>query len=368
MNPKWRRRVIGGSVLAALGCVLSAGIATSYSVAATHVPVSRMLRPLTVAGVPLLRYLPREPAQPVRMEPAAQVPVLAWHALDDRCAPGGAICKGPDYESVSLRQFTAELAWLHAAGYHAITLDAYLAWLARKGTLLPSRPVLLMDDNGDADFLLGAEPVLYRYRFALTAVIVTGFADAATTGYCLPKTVAYGHVWNVQANCGGPNTWNATWPQLAALSPAVYNYALEAGPAGHFVQSYSRTCPAYYACMMPGETARAYELRVARDMQAGLAELAAKLPGRVNTQAWTAPYSDLGYSCPNDQCPEEFSTGPRGWLAMFAQVNFQAVFMQTRIRNGVQHERFRYEIQAGTTQQQFRQAIGACLRAGAWRR
>lgn len=366
MNYKWRRRFIGGTVAVAVGVMAATGVTIGYAVSASSNPATRQtVLNIAPAHVPVLTDVTRVPANTTQ-DTAKQIPVLAYHAIDDRCAPTETTCKSTDYESVSLKQFSSEMNWLYTNGYHTVNMNQYLAWLKNKETLLPPRPILIVDDNGDSDFLLNAEPVLYHYRYQVTAVIVTGFADAATTGYCVPKVKADGKLYNVQQNCGGPNTWNATWPQLRALSPQVYNYALEAGPDGHYVQDYSKTCPAYYTCKMPGESNSAYERRVIHDIQVGLAELSQQLPGRVSTDVWTAPYSDLGYSCTGYSCPSQASTGPSGWLVSLAAVHFKAVFVQTPARNGIERERFRYEIQNTTTLKQFRQAIGVYLREGAW--
>jgi hypothetical protein len=120
--------------------------------------------------------------------------------------------------------------------------------------------------------------------------------------------------------------------------------------------------------MMPGENNAAYERRVTGDITAGEAELARQLHGRVTAAVWTPPYSDLGYTCPNNQCPEDVSTGPHGWLARWAAAHFTAVFVQTASRNGLQNEHFRYEVHSTTTEKQFRQAIGVYLRDKAWSR
>lgn len=298
---------------------------------------------------------------------AEQVPVLAYHALNDRCAPSGPVCKSTDYESVSTDQFKAEMGWLYAHGYHTVTMNQYLEWLGNRKTLLPSHPVLLTDDNGDSDFLLGAEAILYHYRYTVAADLDTGFNVAATTGYCLPRRAVAGHAWNVQPNCGGPNTWNATWRQLEALSPQVYSYILEAGPSGHYQQAYDKNCWAYYACKMPGETTAAYKARVLADLHAGFTALAKYLPGRVTTQAWVVPYSDLGYRCRGTSCAYESYTGPRKWLIGYAQAHFEAVFVQDAVRAGVHHERFRYEIHNTTTLAQFGSLISKYLAAGDFR-
>jgi hypothetical protein len=44
------------------------------------------------------------------------------------------------------------------------------------------------------------------------------------------------------------------------------------------------------------------------------------------------------------------------------------VFVQTPARNGLQGERFRYEVHSTTTLKQFRRAIGVYLRDGSWSR
>ena len=342
-----------------------AGAVTEQSLHAARSPAS----PVAAAdGVPVLKSVSRVPAVTTSSYVRAkQIPVLAYHALNDKCSATEVICKSRDYESVSTTQFKAEMQWLYAHKYHTVTMDQYLKWLSSKRTLLPPKPVLMVDDNGDSDFLLGAEPVLYHYRYTVTAVIVTGFANAATTGYCLPRMKVDGRSYDVQANCGGPNTWNATWGQLAALSPQVYNYALEAGPSGHYVQDYSKTCTAYYACKIPGESSAAYKNRVFRDIQSGMTELVRRLPGRVNTDAWVVPYSDLGYSCPDDGCSEDVSTGPHNWLIGWAARHYAAVFVQDTNRNGVEHERFRFEIHNTTTLAQFGSSIDGYIAEGGFR-
>ena len=49
-----------------------------------------------------------------------------------------------------LSTFTADMTALHNAGYHSITLQQYLDWEAGKNPVLPSKPILLTDDDGDA--------------------------------------------------------------------------------------------------------------------------------------------------------------------------------------------------------------------------
>jgi hypothetical protein len=346
-------------------CVL-AGLVTAAAVSQQHATVAAAAKP--ALPLPVLASVHRVPAV-TETRPAAHVVVLAYHALGDGCAAAEPTCRSKDFESVSADQFKAEMAWLYVKGYHTVTMDQYLRWLGNQKTPLPPKPILLVDDNGDSDFLLGAEAVLYHYRFTVTADLDTGFNMAATTGYCLPKRVApNGNAYNVQQNCGGPNTWNATWSQLEALSPQVYNYVLEAGPSGHYVQAYDKDCTAYYACEMPGETASAYEARVEADMHAGFLALAKYLPGRVSNDAWVVPYSDLGYGCSKQLgCAYEHYTGAHKWLIRYAQAHFAAIFVQDPYRNGLRNERFRFEVHNTTTLRQFTFDIRYYTRHGDWK-
>lgn len=285
---------------------------------------------------------------------AAGIPVLVYHEMNNGCAASAPVCHAHDPESVSTTQFAGQMAYLHAQGYHTVTLNQYLSWLADPHTVLPRKPVLLTDDNGIGNFLQGAQPILARNGFTMTAFIVTGFADGAS-GHCqAPRRVA-GRMVDFQPGCGQDNRgWDLTWAQLRALSPAVYSFALEAGASGHFPQDYSRTCFQFYACQVPGETTRSYETRVVNEINAGLAELSAKLPGRVDTRAWVVPFSDLGYRrCGQPDCTPQNSTGPRGWLSSYAASRFSAVFVEDAVRNRVQNERFRFDITGRLTQREF---------------
>ena len=256
-----------------------------------------------------------------------------------------AACVAADPETVSTAQFTAEMAYLVRAGYHTVTMAQYIAWLGNGKTKLPARPILITADNGISSFLGGAQGILARDGFTATAALVTGFADAAS-GICAPRTGAR----EVQPGCPEVNEfWDATWPQLRDLDPHVWSFILEAGLSGHYVQDYDSRCTVFDACMMPGETAAEYESRVAAELSAGMSALNRELPGRVDSQAWVVPYSDLGYRrCRQLDCTPQPYTGPRNWLAEYAKAHFRAVFVEDAYRNGTGHERFRFDVNGGT--------------------
>ena len=354
---KLRRALLAFIFAGALGLIAGSAAVTSYAVTATA-------KPHAAAPADPLARVTRVPATPLRMTAARQVPVLVYHEMDNDCAAAAPVCRSHDYESVSLAQFRAEMAWMYARGYHTVTLGQYLAWLADPRTLLPPHPFLITVDNGIADFLEGAQPVLYHYRYTATAFLVTGFADAAAAGKC-PAVI---RGVDVAPGCPGNSDhgWDATWSQLKALSPAVWSFGMEAGPSGHFQQDYAKDCYAFAACKLPGETTTAYEHRVLAEFDHGIAELTWKLGPRFDSRAWVVPYSDLGYPC-RAGCAYEHSTGPHGWLVSFAAVNFRAVFVQDAYRNGISHERFRFEIHGLTTQRDFEAGIRQYLAAGAWK-
>lgn len=356
---KFRKRRILTSIL-----LLSIFGVVCLTAAAVASDVVKAPKPPVAATAPVspLTGVPRIPLQHTVDVPAAQIPVLVYHEMNNGCQPTAVVCDAKDYETVSSTQFTDEMQWLYSQGYHTITLPQYLQWLKNSSTmLLPSKPFLITVDNGIGNFLTGAEATLYYYRYTATADVITGFADGAV-GTCQKHGV-----YNFQPGCPKANeSWDLTWQQLQELSPQVYDFQLEAGADGHYVQTYDMQCNVFDACELPGESSKQYETRVQAEIRNGLAEAQQKLGSRFTAASWVVPYSDLGYHCAHDGCPEDVTTGPPGWLQKFAERHFEAVFVQDWFRNEIKHERFRFEIHASTTMQQFKAAIRGYLAKHAW--
>jgi len=97
------------------------------------------------------------------------VPILMYHLVGKVPRYGGRFTRGL---TVAPRQFAAEMDWLAANGFHAITqvqlLDA-LEW----GRKLPQRPVMITFDDGYRDILYNAAPVLRRLHMPATAYVIT---------------------------------------------------------------------------------------------------------------------------------------------------------------------------------------------------
>jgi peptidoglycan/xylan/chitin deacetylase (PgdA/CDA1 family) len=111
------------------------------------------------------------------------VPILEYHRVGvDAGLPG---------LTVPPRQFAAEMEWLHAAGYHAISLGRLLAAVGLHATL-PSRPVVITFDDGYRDILWNAAPLLHRLHMRAAAFVITD-------------------------RVGGPDPSFLDWPELGRL-------------------------------------------------------------------------------------------------------------------------------------------------------
>jgi hypothetical protein len=296
----------------------------------------------------------------------ADIPVLVYHELNNGCAPTAAACNAKDPESVSTAQMTAELSWLHSQGYRTVTLTQYLAWLKGDTSGLPTKPLLLTFDNGIGNLLQGAIPILQSLHYSAVPFLVSGFADGAA-GVCHDTPISGQSAINTEPECPTANYgWDLTWAQLQALPTSVYQFSLEAGPSGHFVQTYDPDCYQFYACMAHGETVAQYQARVQADQNTGISEIKKHLKN-VNVNAWVVPYSDLGYPrCSQSNCTPQNSDGPTGWLQSEAAGKFQAVFVEDANRNGVMNERFRFDVNGWMTQSEFQTMLSGDIAAGSF--
>ena len=75
--------------------------------------------------------------------------------------------------TVSPEDFAAQMGWLRANGYHAVSqLQVFKA--LEEGQPLPSRPVMITFDDGYRDVLWHAAPVLHRLHMPATEYVITG--------------------------------------------------------------------------------------------------------------------------------------------------------------------------------------------------
>lgn len=98
-----------------------------------------------------------------------QVPVLMYHEIADITATTSRLAVPPE-------AFADQMAYLHDAGFTAITAGALSATLAGGAgdVELPSRPVVVSFDDGYGDFYSAALPLLKQYGLTATVFQTTG--------------------------------------------------------------------------------------------------------------------------------------------------------------------------------------------------
>jgi peptidoglycan/xylan/chitin deacetylase (PgdA/CDA1 family) len=116
------------------------------------------------------------------------LPVLMYHRVGPILASQPAVTQTL---TVSPADFAAQMEWLHAHGYHAVTpLRAFEA--LEYGRALPAKPVMITFDDGYRDILWHAAAVLHRLHMPATAYIIT-------------------------SRVSGPDPSFLTWPELVRL-------------------------------------------------------------------------------------------------------------------------------------------------------
>ncbi len=323
------RRVVLGIPLAIVLLV-----AVALGLAYVKKPADSVAAKQSALEFPAVAAAAPRPAYP---HAVANIPVLAYHQLDQGCAPSAAVCAASaNPETVSRTQFAAELAYLHDNGYGTVTAAQYTDWLAGKSVALPRKPILLTFDDGTLNSYLDSTDLLRQYGFTAVTFVVTEFADKASAGQ-------RGYVG-----------WDATWAQLKSLPSDVWSFGFHAGAHGHTnVTPGAPGCVYFYPCQLPGETVAAYRDRVSTEITQGRAELAAKLGSRLDTAIWAAPYGDAAGSTDHPTS----GTDPASWLPAWSASQFPVIFVQTPTRNGVQNDRYRLEVQGTWSEADFEQHL-----------
>lgn len=93
-----------------------------------------------------------------------QIPVLTYHALDER----------PSAISMPLKTFEWQMAELHRWGFQVISLSQLVRSIDT-GATLPGRSVVIAFDDGFESVYTRAFPVLQRFGFPATVFLVPGY-------------------------------------------------------------------------------------------------------------------------------------------------------------------------------------------------
>lgn len=107
------------------------------------------------------------------MRGGGPVPILMYHEVSP--SPHPAFRR----YTVTVRNFTRQMRWLAAFGYHAIDMETLLR--ARQGqTSLPKRPVVITFDDGFQGCAEHAVPVLRAHRLTAVFYLVAGVMGATS--------------------------------------------------------------------------------------------------------------------------------------------------------------------------------------------
>ena len=149
-----------------------------------------------------------------------KVPILMYHSI--------AQSENRKFRpfAVPVEAFTEQMSYLHEHDYTPLTVTQFLLARAQAGKALPERPVLITFDDGFADFITSALPVLQHYGFTATLYITTAFIGGTSSwlqheGEADRPMLTWEQVSEVQQagiECGGHTMHH---PQLDLVATAV---------------------------------------------------------------------------------------------------------------------------------------------------
>lgn len=102
----------------------------------------------------------------------APVPILMYHSVSDAPAAAARAL------SVRPKAFAAQLRYLRRQGFSGVTFGE-LCQRRRAGKPLPPRPIVLTFDDGYADLIEEALPILIEQQFPATVFVTTGWLHDA---------------------------------------------------------------------------------------------------------------------------------------------------------------------------------------------
>ena len=257
------------------------------------------------------------------------IPVLCFHGI------GTDPANFPT--DMPLSTFTADMTALHDAGYHSITLQQYLDWEAGKNPVLPSKPILLTNDDGDVS-TMQMTSALQSNGYTMVAFIVTGFID-------------------------NNDDYNVSWAQLQSMvASGTWEVAFHAGADGHYnladptdlppsQSSVVPSAPYFYADFLPGETDAQYQTRVTTELDQGMARLKQMIP-TAYTNVFAVPWNDYGQYAPISGSAEKLNPGAQQELTTIFDSRFTLVFVEDNsYPNSVDnnHHQYRFEVHNDTS-------------------
>ena len=227
------------------------------------------------------------------------IPVLLYHGIGDRDdfdLPADAAY------GVTQPNFAKQMALLHNAGYHTVTLEQFRAYLAGEPVALPAHPLLLTFDDSLANSFEGADPVLRQLGWTAVMFVDVGNVDAGTDRY-------------------------ASWRQIEdAQRSGRWEMQLHAGRGHHNIPYDAKGTmgPFYANRYLARETLGAWEHRVEADLDWGQATLR-KHVASYRPLSFAPPYGNFGQLASDDP-------GIPGRLGALLRERYGIVFVQQPAR------------------------------------
>jgi peptidoglycan/xylan/chitin deacetylase (PgdA/CDA1 family) len=188
------------------------------------------------------------------------VALLVWHGI-------GAGSDGDGGFSISAERFAEQLAALKAAGMNTVTArDVALAFAGRE--VLPPNAVMVSFDDGRADAMLYADPLLEQADMKATMFVITDAASSSGIYYAK---------WDELRDYAATGRWD-----LQSHSAESHHEQTVAG---------GRPMPVLTS-LGPGETLDEFELRINRDLKEASESLYSHIG--VRPSAFAYPFGAYG--------------------------------------------------------------------------
>jgi peptidoglycan/xylan/chitin deacetylase (PgdA/CDA1 family) len=247
------------------------------------------------------------------------IPTLLYHGIDSE-----ANFQDPADAQYALNpeDFAKQMALLHNAGYHTVTLAQFANYVAGRPEKLPPHPLLITFDDALTSSYLNGDSALKREGFIATMFVDAYRVDTHAKGYLdwdQLRTMAKSGRWDMQLH---------SW-----LGHQYIRYGPGANDVG-----------AFYAYRKEGESLDGWRKRAFGDIEEGAANLRDELPDQ-QAIAFAPPYGNYGQEGTNDkQIPEELLS----WLLD----RYQIVFVQNECIFSTPHEKQplgRFQLTRATT-------------------
>lgn len=142
------------------------------------------------------------------------VPILLYHSVSR--TPSAWI----DQFTVTPQTFSRHLHLIKAAGLHAVTVTALRTALAQRE--LPAKPIVITFDDGFADTLEAAAPMLSAYDMPATVYVTSGFVGGRSPGG--DRMLSWSGVTELAGLGHEIGAHSVNHPELDTLSPSVVWY------------------------------------------------------------------------------------------------------------------------------------------------